>query len=56
MGGKEKTIGSHNRAWLNNNVIQIITTLTLGSRPKQGLIKLQVKNKTQKSNFMFPRV
>jgi hypothetical protein len=44
MGGKEKIVGTHNRAWLDSNVIQIVMTLALGSRPRQGFAKVQVEN------------
>jgi hypothetical protein len=37
---------------LNVNVV----TLTLGSRPKQGLAKVQAKSEARESHFMFPGV
>jgi hypothetical protein len=30
-----------------------VTTLTLGSRPKQGLAKVQAESEAQESHFMF---
>jgi hypothetical protein len=33
--------------------IMCVTTLTLGSRPKQGLAKVWAKNETQESHFML---
>jgi hypothetical protein len=33
-----------------------VTTLALGSRPKQRLVKVCAKKEAQKSHFMFPRV
>jgi hypothetical protein len=30
-----------------------ITTLALGSRPKQGLAKVQAKSEARESHFMF---
>jgi hypothetical protein len=33
--------------------INIVVTLTLGSRLKQGLVKVQAKSEAQKSHFMF---
>jgi hypothetical protein len=33
-----------------------VTTLALGSRPKQGLAKVRAKNEAQESYFMFPGV
>jgi hypothetical protein len=33
-----------------------VTTLTLGSQPRQGLAKGWAKNETWESHFMFPRM
>jgi hypothetical protein len=33
--------------------MQDVATLALGSRPKQGLVKVWAKNETQKSHFML---
>jgi hypothetical protein len=33
--------------------IKDVTTLTLGSRPKQGLTKVRAKNEAQELYFMF---
>jgi hypothetical protein len=37
-------------------VCKSVVTLALGSRPRQGVTRLRVKRKTQKSHHMFPRV
>jgi hypothetical protein len=31
-----------------------VTTLALGSRPRQGLAKVRVKSEAQESHFMLP--
>jgi hypothetical protein len=36
--------------------INIVITLTLGSRPRQGLVKVRAKSEAQKSHFMFLKV
>ncbi len=36
--------------------IDDVATLTLGSRPRQGLTKVQAKSEAQKSHFMLPGV
>jgi hypothetical protein len=33
-----------------------VATLALGSRPRQGLVKMQAKNEAQESHFMLPGV
>jgi len=34
----------------------IVVTLTLGSWPRQGLVKLRAKSEAQESHFTFPRM
>ncbi len=34
--------------------LKSVTTLILGSRPKQGLAKVRAKNETRESHFMLP--
>ncbi len=41
--------------WLENNIV-IVTTLALGSWPKQGLARLQTKREARESHLMLPRV
>jgi hypothetical protein len=36
--------------------ISSVTTLTLGSQPRQGFTKVRAKSEAQKSHFMFPKV
>jgi hypothetical protein len=38
------------------NISWDVATLALGSRPKQGLVKVQAKNETQESHFMLAGV
>jgi hypothetical protein len=33
-----------------------VTTLALGSRLRQGLVKVRAKSEVRESHFMFPRV
>jgi hypothetical protein len=35
---------------------EYVTTLALGSRPRQGLAKVRAKNEARESHFMFPRM
>ncbi len=39
-----------------NVSIIFVVTLTLGSRPKQGLAKVRAKNEAWESHFMFSKV
>ncbi len=41
---------------INNNMMNIVATLTLGSRPIQGLAKVRAKYEAQESHFMLPGV
>jgi len=34
----------------------VVTTLALGSRPRQGLAKVRAKSEAQESHFMLPGV
>jgi hypothetical protein len=36
--------------------IPIVVTLALGSRPKQGLVKVRAKCEAREAHFMFPGV
>jgi hypothetical protein len=41
--------------FLSQNIIScFVTTLALGSRPRQRLAKVWAKNEAQESHFMFP--
>jgi hypothetical protein len=33
-----------------------VTTLALGSQPRQGLVKVRTNGEAHESHFMFPRV
>jgi hypothetical protein len=35
---------------------KVVSTLTLGSRPRQGVAKVQAKSKAWKSHFKLPGV
>ncbi len=39
-----------------NNEMESVTTLALGSRPKQGLTKARAKREAQESHFMLPKM
>jgi hypothetical protein len=41
----------HQSKWVPES--SIVTTLTLGSQPRQGLAKVWAENETQKSHFML---
>jgi hypothetical protein len=55
--GLEVTFGTKNIFNIANLFYTIgVATLTLGSRPKQWLVKVRAKNEAQESHFMLSRM
>jgi hypothetical protein len=54
-GGYERSNGKP-FSTLISYLLVFITTLALGSRPKQGLARVQAKKEARESHFMLPRV
>jgi len=43
----------HKHVTIISSMIEIITTLALGSQPRQGLAKVRAKSEVQESHFML---
>jgi hypothetical protein len=46
----------HKHVTIISSMIEIVTTLALGLRPSQGLVKVQAKSEVQELHFMLPGV
>ncbi len=56
IGKLEKNIIGMGMHKIVKQMGKVVSTLTLGSRLRQGVTKVQVKSKAWKSHFKFPRV
>ncbi len=46
----------HKHVTIISSMIEIVTTLALGLRPRQGLVKVRAKSEVQELHFMLPEV